>query len=151
MNAIGERTSLVVRIILCIGLASLPAVYGQTNMPPVPAWGWPYGLAPMPYWGYWHSPCYPFASCAAYLEFQSLERRRERFEDLRREEQPPASAGVQTWGGLAAGRGPGQVTRPTDETDVQPAYIGSGQVRDEHRGSGDFLPEFLDGRIRPSR
>ncbi len=149
MNAIGKRTSLVVRTILFVGLATVPAVYGQTNMPPAPVWGWPYDA--MPYWGYWYSPCYPFASCAAYLQFQILERRRERFEELRREEQPPASVGMQTWGGLAAGRGRGQVIKPTDETDVQPDYIGSGQLRDEHQGSGDFLPEFLDGRVRPSR
>lgn len=149
MNTIDKPRSLVAWTILLIGLVTVPAVHGWTNVPPAPMWGWPYDPMLMPYWGYWYSPCYPFASCAAYLQFQILERRQERLEELRRGEQPPASVGTQTSDGLAAGRG--RAARPTDETHVQPGYIGSGQVRHEYQGSGEFLPEFLDGRVRPSR
>jgi len=111
------------------------SAYGQTVIAPAQVyiqsapWVWPYGPTVMPYWGYWYSPCYPFASCLAYQQFQILERRQERWEDLRRGQQaepvspiPVASAAV-----------------PLNDADVKPEYQSSGQ----------YLPEFLDGRVRP--
>jgi hypothetical protein len=149
VNTIGKRTSTVVRTILLAGVVTLaalpgygqsPAAHGQMNLQPAPAWGWLYDPALTPYW---YSPCYPFASCTAYQQFQILERRRERLQELRREQQPRASIGIQTPGGFA--------TTPTDEAEIRPGYIESGQIRDEYQGSGDILPELLERRVRPSR
>jgi len=140
VNAIGKCGSLVAWTILLISLVTAPAVQGWTNIPPAPAWGWPYDPALTPYW---YSPCYPFASCTAYQQFQILERRRERLQELRREQKPPASIGIQTPGGVA--------TTPTDEAEIQPGYTDSGQVREEYQGSGDILPELLERKVRPSR
>jgi hypothetical protein len=117
------------------GTLSIPA-YGQTAavqaqiMQSVPM-GSPWGPAVFPYWGYWYSPCYPFASCLAYQQFQMLERRQERWEELRRGAQPRAAESVPV---RAA-------TPPVNDADVKPEY----------KGSGEFLPEFLDGRVRPGR
>jgi hypothetical protein len=108
--------------------------------------GWVYGFAPMPYWGYWYSPCYPFASCWAYQQFQTLERRRERFEELARAQQPAP----QHRNGFPLGRRSGEPTTSADAA-MQPGYAGSGQIRDRYLESGDFLPEFLNGRVRPYR
>jgi hypothetical protein len=156
VNTIGQRTSLVVQAILFSGLVTvLPAtgygqtpIRGQTNLRLAPVWGWPYDPTLMPYWGYWYSPCYPFASCWAYQQFQILERRQERWQELGREQQPPP-VGIQTWGGFPAARGRAHATTPSDGADVQPDYAGSGQIQDQYQRSGDFLPEFLDGRVRP--
>ena len=147
-----SKGALVVRAVLLAGSVTVMAGlgYGQTaavqaqiNRPRAPMWGWPYDLTVMPYWGYWYSPCYPFASCAAYQQFQILERRRERWEELRRGQQPPASVGIQSRGGFP--------TPQTDEAQIQPEYIRSGQIRDQYQGSGDVLPEFLDSQLRHSR
>lgn len=128
------------------GYGQSPAGRGQINVQAAPGWGWPYGAASMPYWGYWYSPCYPFASCSAYQQFQMLERRRDRFDELARGQQLPP----QTRNGLPLPRRNGEAKRSNDP-DVRPAYVGSGQLRDQYQETGDFLPEFLDGRVRPSR
>src|SRR5262245_39396012 len=95
-------------------------VPAQVYMQPGP-WASPYGPTVMPYWGYWYSPCYPFASCMAYQQFQILERRQERWEDLRRGQQshPPSPISM------------GSTTVPLNDMDVKPEY----------RGSGEYLPE----------
>ena len=120
------------------------ALMDRGQIQPAPGWG--YGFAPIPYWSYWYNPCYPFASCWAYQQFQMFERRRERFEELARAPQP----GPPIPSGLPLGHRSAEATS-SDDGDVQPAYFGSGRIRDGYRKSGDFLPEFLDGRVRPSR
>ena len=94
---------------------------------------------------------YPFVSCSAYQQFQILERRQERLEELRRGQQTPPSVVMQNKGATVADRDSGQATRPTNDADVRPDYIGSGRIRDQYAGSGEFLPEFLDRTVRPSR
>ena len=132
-----KKPSLVIPLAaLLAGTLSVPA-YGQTVVVPVqvymqPAPGaWPYGPTGMPYWGYWYSPCYPFASCMAYQQFQILERRQERWEELRRGQQSQASAPIPA----------GAARAPVNDADVRPEY----------KGSGEYRPEFLDGKVRPGR
>ena len=122
--------------LLAAGTLSIPA-YGQTAAVPaqiymqsVP-WASPLGPTVLPYWGYWYSPCYPFASCMTYQQFQILERRQERWDELRRGPQLRAAESVPA---RAA-------TPPVNDADVKPEY----------KGSGEYLPEFLDGRVRPSQ
>lgn len=123
-------------VLLAVGMLSIPA-YGQTAIVPTqvymqPApWASPWGLTVLPYWGYWYSPCYPFASCMAYQQFQILERRQERWEELRRGQPPQTAAPTPA---RAA-------TAPLNDSDVRPEY----------KGSGEYLPEFLDGTVRPGR
>jgi hypothetical protein len=134
VNVIRGRASLFVRTILFAGLVTEMAC---------PAWGEPYDPTLMPYRGHGYGRCYPFVSCAAYRQSQILEQRREQAEELRRRQQPAASVGVQTGGGFAI--------TPSDEAEIQPSYIESGQIRDEYQESGEMLPEFRDGRVRPLR
>ena len=141
----GFRAALVVGFIAVVvsrGYSQMPVERAQGVVQPVPGWVLPYDPALMPYWAPWYSPCYPFASCSAYRQFQIQERRRERLEELRREQPTPPALGIDTWRSQVL---------PTNDADVQPGYLGSGQIRDEHRKSGEFLPEFLEGKVRPSR
>ncbi len=133
-----------------LGYGQVPSVHAQTIVQPAIVWGRPYDPTLMQ-WGYWYSPCYPFVSCSAYQQFQILERRRERLEELRRGQQTPPTAGIQNKGAIVADRDKGQATRPTNDADIRPEYIGSGRIRDQYAGSGEFLPEFLDRTGRPSR
>jgi hypothetical protein len=121
-------------------------VHEQIDVQVAQAVGWPYDATMAPYGGSWYVPCYPFASCLAYRQFQTQERRRERFEQLL-QERPPADR-KEPWGASAAARGKGHATTSIDDAQVQPGYIGSGQIRDQYRGSGDFLPHFRDGAKR---
>ena len=131
-----KRSSRAVSLALLAAGALSVAAYGQTAIAPAqvymqPApWPWPYGPI-VPYWGYWYSPCYPFASCMAYQQFQILERRQERWNELRRGPQAQAAAPIPA---RAA-------TAPVNDSDVRPEY----------KGSGEYLPEFLDGRVRPGQ
>ena len=118
--------------------------YGQVPAARFPMWGWPYGPTSPPNGVYWSNPCYPFCSPS---QFQIPERRRERAEELAREQTQPAEPLTQY--SFPASHGFGAKT-PTD-ADVQPDYRGSGNIRDQFRKSGDFRPEFLDGKVRPSR
>jgi hypothetical protein len=121
-------------------------VYCQTSMDRgqinPPGWGRPHGPVYIPPNGYGYGPCYPFASCSAYQQFQILERRRERSEELAREQSPQTRNDfpLNPRGGEAA---------ITSDADVQPDFLESGQIRDEYHDSGDLLPEFVDGRGRP--
>jgi len=154
MSAIGRRGWPVVGAILIAASAAVQSGNGNGQtltdrgqiVVPAPGWGWPYGPAWMPYGGYWYSPCYPFASCAAYQQFQMLERRRERSEELARVQQPPA----QMLNGFPLTRRSGEAAIASD-ADVQPDYLGSGQIRDQYQKSGDLLPEFAQGKARPKR
>jgi hypothetical protein len=154
MRTSGSRGSRLAGAILIAAFAAIQSGMGHAQtvtdrgqlVRPAPGWGWPYGPAWMPYGGYWYSPCYPFASCAAYQQFQMLERRQERSEELAREQQPPP----QTRNGFPLTRHRGEATTSSD-ADVQPDYRGSGQTREQYRESGDFLPEFAHGKVRPGR
>jgi hypothetical protein len=137
----------IVRTSLTAGLLTMAAFPGHAQIPGRgPMLGWPYDPTLMPYGGYWNSPCYPFASCWTYQQFQIQERRRERFEELARGQQTPP----QNRSGFPLTPRDGEAKTPT-AANVQPAYVESGQVRDEYQQSGDFLPEFVNGtgRSRP--
>jgi hypothetical protein len=118
-------------------------------------WGWPYDPSlwadPLYPGYYWYTPCYPFVSCAEYLRQQMLDRRRQRMEELgKRDEQALPPVGIETWGGLPANQRRRAEAPRTPDEQIQPGYEDRGQVRPEYRGTGDFLPEFLEGRVRPS-
>ena len=119
-----------------------------------------YTWAPEPYlWHdpryagyYWYSPCYPFASCAAFLHYQMLERRRERFQALQREaERKSTEVGIETWGGWPENYQRRATAPRTAEAEIQPEYRSSSQSRPEYDASGEFLPGFLEGRERTPR
>lgn len=137
----------VVRAILpsVVIILTPPVGYGQNldeiDVELAQAVGWPYEGTMPPYGGWWYSPCYPFATCFAYQQFQSQERRRERFEALRREQ--PAS-GKAALGVSASTLDRAHAPNQTDDAQVQPGYRGSGQIRDQYRGSGNVLPDFRD-------
>jgi len=124
-----KRPASLFLVALLAGLFSVVAL-GQTVIVPAP-WALPYGPTVMPYGGYWYSPCYPFASCAAYQQFQILERRQERWDELRRRQQSQASPSIPSAAAIA----------PVNNVDVRPEY----------KGSGEYLPEFLSGKVRPGR
>ena len=154
-TSLGFRAALIggfATVVVSTGYSQMTLGRSQIVVQPVPTWAWPYGPLPMPYpyWGPWYSPCYPFASCWAYQQFQIQERRRERLEELRRGQPPAPGLGVETGRGLGADRGLSQML-PSSDADIQPNYLGSGQIRDEYRQSGKFLPQFLEGNVRPSR
>jgi hypothetical protein len=138
-------TPLVVRTMFLAGLLVMGAcpVHGQVPAVRAPMWAWPYDPTLMPYGGYWIGPCYPFASCWSYQQFLILERRRARFEELARGQQPPLPA----QNGFPPNRHDDNAKTFTD-ADVLPAFIESGQVREEYQESGDYLPEFLHGKGR---
>jgi hypothetical protein len=122
---------------------------------PLPVWGWPMvpppPFDPLLYPGYWLSPCYPFASCAAQFHHEMLQRRSARLRELRRDEtQPQPPLGIDTWGGSLASRQARAAAPRTEEAQVQPEYAASGQVRPEYGTTGEFLPEFLEGSVRPA-
>ena len=50
---------------------------------------------------------------------------------------------------MAAVTGISGVPPRTNDADVVPGYLGSGQIRDKYRESGALLPEFMDGSIGP--
>ena len=101
---------------------------------------------------YWYSPCYPFASCAAFLQYQRLERRRERFQALQREgERKSPEVGIETWGGWPENYQRRATAPRTAEAEIQPEYRSSSQTRPEYDEAGEFLPDFLERRERTSR
>ena len=160
MIELRKRASLVVRATLVVGWIAVMLTPGYGQMPgrqghnvvqPTTIWQWPYDPALMLYWFPWYSPCYPFASCLAYQQFQRQERRRERLEELRKPQPSPATSGSENRGGLTAGLGISGVPPRTNDADVVPGYLGSGQIREEYRESGELLPEFMDGSIGPRR
>jgi len=124
----------VVRTILLAGVVTTMAC---------PARGEPYDPTLMPNRVHGYGHCYPFASCASYRQFQILEQRRQQSEELRRQQQVPVTLEKPPQGGRS--------TTPTDEAEVQPDYIGSGQIREQYQESGETLPEFLDRGVLPSR
>lgn len=146
MSAMRRLVFRIVWTSLFAGLLTMAAFPGHAQIPGRGPMLWPYDPALMPYGGYWYSPCYPFASCWTYQQFQIQERRRERFEELAREQQAPP----QNRSGFPLTRHVGEA-KPPAAANVQPAYVESGQVRDEYQQSGDFLPEFLNGTGRSRR
>ena len=100
-------------------------------------WMWPgYGPnGPYPYGGYapW-STCWP-GPCADGIWLRSAIRRDLQQQELRRELERRAGAGFPQGGDSLYGA-PRYVPPPTPESQVQPAYRGSGDVRPEYRNSG---------------
>src|SRR6201987_873382 len=132
----------IVRTSFLAGLFTTVSCPGEAQVPlRGPMSGWLYDPTLVPYGEYWTGPCYPFASCWTYQQFQILERRRKRFEELAREQQTPPD----TRSGFPLTRSDGESRTPSD-ADVRPAFIERGQVRHEYEQSGDFLPEFLNGK-----
>lgn len=133
-------------ISIAILLLAQPGQAQTTLIRPRAPLMWLYPLDPgYPFYpGYWMSFCYPYVSCAAYQQQQIFERRQERFEQLRKETQQPA-AGVQI-NPVPAAKSP-----PTDIRQIQPRYLGASQLRPQYETTGDYLPEFLEGKTRPGR
>ena len=96
------------------------------------------------YPGIWVSPCYPYAGCTAYRQQQVLESRQERLRQLRRDSEQRAAA-VQSGPADAVNRAPADVDQ------IQRQYLGTSQRRPQYESSGEYLPEFLDGRLPPGR
>jgi hypothetical protein len=96
------------------------------------------------YPGIWVSPCYPYATCMAYRQQQVLESRQERLRQLRWESEQRAAA-LQSNPAHAVNRAPADVDQ------IQRQYLGASQRRPQYESSGEYLPEFLDGRLRPGR
>lgn len=129
-------------------------VQGQPTIQFGMGWGWPYdpSLWQAPFYPgyYWYAPCYPFVSCAEQLRQQVLDRRRQRMEELGKQDErtlPPV--GIDTWGGLPTNQRRRAEAPRTPDEEVQPGYENRGEVRPEYSRTGDFLPEFLEGRVRP--
>jgi hypothetical protein len=81
---------------------------------------------PYPYPGYYgYGACYPFASCAAFLEYRLLQRRLDRFDALG-SPAPPHSAAQYPL--------PSAALAP--ETELQPRYRESGKIRPEYEQTG---------------
>jgi hypothetical protein len=152
INFVSRGTLVVTIMALSVGAghSQMPATRTPVVVQATPLWMWPYDPALIPYWGIWYSPCYPFASCAASQQFRLQERRRERLEEFRREQPPAPALGLDAQRGFGIYPGQGHVP-PTSDADVQPDYLGSGRIRDEHHRSGEYLPDFLNGKARPSR
>jgi hypothetical protein len=89
-----------------------------------------------PYPGYWHSPCYPFASCTALLQYRVLERRLQRREELRRHDPEPSPPAAMPMG------------PPGPESELRPEYRDSGKARPEFDGVGALRPDLLQRRHR---
>ena len=92
-----------------------------------------------PYPGHsFYSPCYPFATCAAFHRYQMDVKRKERFQRLRDQSEQRAlemsSATSQESPKLYQ----------TDEKEIRPGLRGYSQIRPEYSGSGKYLPEFLE-------
>jgi len=105
-------------------------------------------VQPLPYLDLWYGdwPCY-LGPCMSYEQFRMWERRLERERERSRPPQVPPPMGIEAWHGW-----PGNAVRRIPETDpanVTAEYGESGRVKEEYEASGEFLPEFLEGRVRP--
>ena len=96
------------------------------------------------YPGIWVSPCYPYATCTAYRQQQVFESRQERVRQLRRDSEQRAAA-------LQSNPAHDVNRAPADIDQIQPQYLGTSQRRPQYERSGEYLPEFLDGRLGPGR
>ncbi len=106
-------------------------------------------VQPAPYFDLWYGdwPCYLYGPCVSYQQFKAWERRRERARELARLAQPPPPIGIEAWHGW-----PGNAVRRMPQGDsahAKPQYGDVGRVKEPFQSSGEFLPEFLDGRVRP--
>jgi hypothetical protein len=135
-------------LVAAFGFAQLghsQAVVGQMDLSGDPMIGlYPFYPAFPFYPGIWVSPCYPYATCTAYRQQQVLESRQERLRQLRWESEQRAAA-VQSSPAHAVNRAPADVDQ------IQRQYLGASQRRPQYESSGEYLPEFLDGRLRPGR
>jgi len=105
-------------------------------------------VQPIPYLDLWYGgwPCYP-GPCMSYQQFKIWERRLERERELGQPPPSPPPMGIEAWHAW-----PGNALRRVPEADPANAvaqYEESGRVKEEYRDSGEFLPEFLEGRARP--
>ncbi|MCC7547155.1 MAG: hypothetical protein IT532_05270 [Burkholderiales bacterium] len=94
-----------------------------------------------------YGPCHPAGGCLTYGQFRAWERRRERERELGRPPDTPPPMGIEAWHGW-----PGNAKRRLPEADPDNAtslYGEAGRVKEQYERSGEFLPEFLEGRARP--
>lgn len=92
-----------------------------------------------PYLGHWfHSPCYPFASCAAFHQYQSNIRREQRLRRLRDQSEQRA------FDVLPFAQQRNAKLYRTDENEILPKVRGYSQIRPEYKDAGEYLPEFLE-------
>lgn len=78
------------------------------------------------------SPCYPYVSCAAYQRLQAQERRRERLDELAREQ------------GQRAAPIPPLRIAPSNPENIRPEFADSGSVREGFEDSGKPLERGPD-------
>jgi len=104
----------------------------------------PFVYGPL-YPGHWYaySPCYPFASCAAYWHHRLLERRQQRFEALRAQ---ATEAGYPASGAAATSPFSLPSAELAPESELRPEYRDTGKIRPGFEHSGEFLPDFLERR-----
>lgn len=97
-----------------------------------------------PYLGHgFYSPCYPFANCIVFHQYQSLVRRQQRAQRQQRNQ----SAGQPVFGGIPAfAQQQTQKSFRTNENEILPEIRGYSQIRSEYKGVGEYLPEFLQKR-----
>lgn len=92
-----------------------------------------------PYPGHsFYSPCYPFATCAAFHRYQLDMKRKERFQRLR--DQSEQRALEMSSSSLLQS----PESYRTDEKEIRPGFRGYSQIRPEYSGTGKYLPEFLE-------
>lgn len=90
-----------------------------------------------PYLGHWfHSPCYPFASCVAFHQYQSNIRREQRLRRLRDQSEQKALDV------LPFTQQRNTRLYRTDENQILPELRGYSQIRPEYKDAGGYLPEF---------
>lgn len=99
----------------------------------------PFMFHSSPYLGYWfHSPCYPFATCAAFHQYQSNMRREQRLRRLRDQSEQKA------FGVLPFTQQRNTKLYRTDENEILPGARGYSQIRSEYKDAGEYRSEFLE-------
>lgn len=105
----------------------------------------PFIYPALPYPGYlFYSPCYPFATCAAFYQYQSLMRRKQRLQRLRDQSEQRA------FGISPLTQQRNAKFHRTDESEILPGIRSYSQIRPEYKGVGEYLPEFLEKKTSPS-
>lgn len=87
------------------------------------------------------NPCYPYAHCGAFNQYQLLQERRNRLEKFHGQNTKQRKF---TFDQLALEyQRRGKLYR-TNENEIVPAHKGDSKIKPEFRDSGAFLPAFLE-------
>jgi hypothetical protein len=140
MRIVNSRRMLLV--CCAVLLLSPGAAFAQPGVVIVGRVGWPWP-AYGPYWSYPYGAYAPWSACRRGfcpddLWLLGAIRREMQQEELRRDLERRAGAGFPQGGESLYGV-PRYLPPPTPESQLQPAYRGSGDVRPEYRNSGHAL------------